>query len=292
MSTRIFLTYILFFLFGLKAIAQPKPEMNTANLDTLRAYEMRLKALSDSLLDGSKPRIRAEAHRKFIPLLKKALKVPGSFDYPFDSLVFMKKLVPEDRSFRMFNWTLKFEDGTFHYVAAIQMNTKDSLKLIPLYDKSAKMDTSLDEAILDPEHWFGALYYTIFDCKVKGKKYYMLIGWNGFNQYSDEKVIEVLSFDKNGKVQLGAPIFEREGKIKTRVVFTYGGDATMLLNYLPDQKIISFDHLVPASPASAGKTFLYVPDGTYDYFVLKKGKWKYQDDLFEHVKGNIKEAGE
>ena len=280
------------FLYGFNASAQLGPSISASDMDSLRSYEMRLRALSDSILDGSRPRVRAEAHRKYIPLLKKALKIKGSFDYPFDSLNFMKKLVPEDKAFRLFNWLLKFEDGTFHYVAAIQMNTRDSLKLIPLYDKSEKLDdSSQDLLVFDANNWFGALYYNIIDCKIKGKKYYVMLGWNGHNVYSDEKVIDVISFTPEGKVQLGAPIFDIKGKIKTRVIFQYNGEANMLLNYLPENHAISFDHLVPADPKLANKPWLYVPDGSYDYLIFKRKKWVFKDDLFGTINKRIREAG-
>ncbi len=279
-------------LFNFNVKAQLMPAYSNAGLDSLKAYEMQLKLLSDSILDGTSPRIRAEAHKKYIPLLKKALKVHGSFDYPFDSLTFMKKIVPEDKSFRMFNWLLKFEDGSFHYVAAIQLNSKDSLHLIPLYDRSDKLDDSeLLVKTYDHTNWFGALYTGIIDCKIKGKKYYLLLGWNGYNLYSDEKIIDVVSFDKNNQVQLGAPIFDINGKTQTRVLFQYFGEANFLLNYIPEQKIISFDHLAPSTPKLANKPWMYVPDGSYDYFIFKRKKWLFKEDLFGTVKGKIKEAG-
>ena len=292
MRQGIIIIILLSILGGSRLHAQVGHAYSAAGYDSLRTYEMQLWRLSDSILDGSGPMVRASAHRKFIPLLKKALKVKGSFDYPFDSLVFMKKLVPEDKSFRIFNWMLKFEDGTFHYVAAIQMNTKDSLKLIPLYDKSEKLDDSEQTVkVYDSYNWFGALYTAIIDCKIKSKKYYVLLGWNGYNVYSDEKIIDVLSFDKEGKVQLGAPIFDLKGKIQTRVVFQYNGEANFLLNYVPEHKIISFDHLVPPNPKMANKPYMFVPDGSYDYFIFKKKKWVLMDDLFGNVK-DIKAAGE
>jgi hypothetical protein len=269
------------------------PEMLTpANREMIHSYELQLKSIGDSMLDGHRPKVRTESYRAFVPLLKKALRVPGSFYYPFDSLKFMKKLVPEDQSFRLLNWLIKFDDGTYHYVGAIQMNTADSLRLIPLSDQSAKLDSNVENTVLEPKEWFGALYYTIIQSKLKGKKYYLLLGWNGADIISDKKVIEVLSFDNKGKPKFGAPIFEQSGKMKHRIVFTFTGSATMLLNYLPEYRAISFDHLAATKPELEGKPWTYVPDGSYDYFQEKKGKWIFREDLFESIKGPIKEAGE
>jgi hypothetical protein len=38
--------------------------------------------------------------------------------------------------------------------------------------------------------------------------------------------------------------------------------------------------------------YTYVPDGTYDYFIWKKGKWVFQEELFGNFKEPIKEAGD
>jgi hypothetical protein len=263
----------------------------TPNLDSLHAYELRLKTLGDSMIDGKFQATRIQAVLKFIPLLVKTLKFPGSFDYPFDSLPYIKKLMPQDRAFRLYNWVLKYDDGSYRYYCALHMNRTDSFKLIPLRDYREKMDTTFETVVLNADEWLGAMYYDIITQKVKRKTYYTLLGWDG-NQYaSDKKLIEVLTFEK-GKPKFGAPIFDVNGKVKTRIIFEFSGNATMLLQYVPDYNMITFDHLVPPNPGGEGFLYTYVPDGTYDYFVFKKGKWIWQEELFHNFKKPIKEAGE
>ena len=262
-------------------------------LDSLRKYEMVLKAFSDTILDSKQQINRIIATVNFIPTFVHALKFPGSFDYPFDSLRFMHKLEPEDKSFRLYNWLLKYNDGSCRYYGAIQMNTgNDSLKLIPLRDYSAKMDTNVQTVILDKDHWYGALYYDIFTMKLHKKNYYFLLGWRAETPISNAKEIDVMSFDE-GRLVFGAPLFvDSTKKIKDRYTFQFRLDATMLLNYIPEQQLITFDHLVPPNPQAEGRFFTYAPDGTYDYFAWKHGKWVLQEkELFEGRKKPIKEAG-
>jgi hypothetical protein len=263
------------------------------SISQLQDYEKSLKILSDSMMDGTRPTIRVNALKQFIPLLKKSLRVTGSFDYGFDSLKFMRVLKSPDGLFRIINWGIPFEDGTFKYFGVIHLNKKDSLHIIPLYDMSSKQDTSIDNLSLDANNWFGAYYNTISKCKVKGKVYYMLIGWNGHDLFSDKKVIEVLSFNKSGAPIFGAPIFDYKGEERHRMIFTYNGKASFLLNYIPDKKMFTFDHLSAADKKSEGKPWTYVPDGEYNYFVFKKGKWLFQDkELFDNLKRPLKEAGD
>jgi hypothetical protein len=273
-------------------IPKTNPILSADSKEKLIDFELKLKQISDSMLDGSSPKIRVDALKTFVPLLRAAIKVPGSFAYPFDSLKFLKRLTPEDNSFRLFNWMLKFDDGTFKYFAAIQYNHPDSLKLIPFFDVSTRIDSNIDDAIMSPKNWYGALYSTIHQCKIKNKDYYMLLGWNAENIYSDKKVIEVITFDKKDGILLGAPIFDWDGKIKKRITFLYNGKANMLLNYLPDQNVFSFDHLSAENPDTEGKPWTYMPDGQFNYLSFKKGKWKLKENLFEHTKTPIKEAGE
>jgi hypothetical protein len=261
------------------------------SLDSLKKYELELQTLGDSMIDGAKQGERIKALVKYVPLLVKTLKFEGSFDYPFDSLKFMKMLRPEDRTFRIYNWALKYDDGSFRYYGAIQVNRKDSFKLIPLRDYREKYDTMLENITVTPERWIGALYYSIIPQKVKGKTYYTLLGWDGDQYISDKKLIDVLHFEKD-KAIFGAPIFDVKGKIKNRIIFQFSGDATMLLQYVPDHKMITFDKLVPPNQWGEGMFYTYVPDGTYDYFLWKKGKWVFEEELFDTFKKPIKEAGE
>ena len=151
---------ILFFIISSNLFAQ-KDEYNPY-ADSLVRYEKILKNLGDSIVDGTNVFVRLDAVTDFIPLFVKALKFPGSYNYPFDSLVFMKKLVPSDNAFRLYCWTLKFDDRTFRYYGAIQMNNPEKLKLIPLYDKSDSIAyESLEDTILTNEEWYGMQYYDI-----------------------------------------------------------------------------------------------------------------------------------
>jgi len=81
--------------------------------DSLQKYEKRLKVLADSIVEGQNEWVRLDAVTDFIPLFKKSLKFPGSYSYPYDSLKFMYKVIAPDNTFKIYNWTLRFDDGSF-----------------------------------------------------------------------------------------------------------------------------------------------------------------------------------
>ncbi len=79
------------------------------------------------------PEGRFRADTNFIRSLVKALKLPNSFEYPFDSLQTISRLYAPDSSFRIFTWQYKKDNLLYLQEGAIQMNQPDgSLKLFPL----------------------------------------------------------------------------------------------------------------------------------------------------------------
>jgi hypothetical protein len=256
-------------------------------MDSLVKYEKKLKALGDSIVDGKNQFVRLDAVTDFIPMFVKALKFPGSYEYPFSDLVFMKKIQAPDNTFRIYNWTLKFDDRTFRYYGAIHMNNPDKLKLIPLYDKSDSIPyETLEDTVLTNENWYGLQYYEITMTRKKRVNYYILIGWDGAVSKGYQKFIEIMYFDKEGMPVFGAPIIKDKDskKLKVRKMFQYNMTAFFTLKVVPEKNVIAFDNLVPPDERSQGKLWLYVPDGNYDYFQVKKGKLTFKTDLFKHVK--------
>lgn len=258
--------------------------------DSFVKYEHIMKDLGDSIIDGSNEWVRMDALTDFIPIFKRTLKFPGSYNYPFDSLGFMFKISAPDNSFRLYSWVLKFDNRTFRYYGAIHFNDPDKLKLIPLFDKSNSIPYDMEEdTILNNETWFGCLYYEMGMTKKGKKKYYILLGWDGNNSIGNKKIIEILTFDANGKPVFGAPIIKVDKTILNRKVFQYNATAIFSLKFIPGTKAIAFDNLIPPEEKNKGKLWTYIPDGSYDYFEIGKGKLTFKKDLFKHVK--IPEGG-
>lgn len=273
------------------------------NYDTLYKSEMALYYLGDSMVKGNTQITRINALREFIPLLVKTLKIEGSHLYPFDSLKFMKILEPTDKSFRLYNWLLTFNDKTYRYYGAIHHLNKKEFTLTPLRDNKDNIDTLLDYAVLNKETWYGSLYYKIVETKYKRQKYYTLIGWDGDVGVTNRKVLDVLTFDKDDQPIFGAPIFydtpedeeindlllnEKPTKpLKNRIVYYFAEDAIMFLDYNTKAKLLVADHLGPPHPSAKGRFFLYVPTGSYNYFKWEKGKWVKYYDLFDTYKGEL-----
>ena len=173
------------------------------------------------------------------------------------------------------------------------MKTADgSLKLFPLYDKSDFAANPADSA-RSSQNWIGAIYYNIIAKDYKGKKYYTLLGFDDNDFVSSRKWIDVLTFDENGKPVFGNPIFDyKEDSLKLpqpayRFMLEYKKDAKAKLEYDPELDEIIFDHLMSESNEQ-WKKFTLIPDGTYEGFKWKNGKWVHEDNVFADTKGDGK----
>lgn len=268
-----------------------------ASLDSLIKYEQKLKLIGDSMIDGSDQFVRSAAVREFIPLLVKTLQLPGSFNYPFDSLKYIFKLLPPDKSFRLYNWTIGFDDGTFRYYGAIQMNSDDFI-LFPLFDAKETLGDKELNTELDNRSWRGAQYYEIIQTGRRRSPFYTLIGWDGSNPGTQIKLIDVLTFDDEGKPVFGAPIFnvmkvDKYDKDKIefvtqhRVIFEYSPNAVMTVRKVDGMDVIVFDHLVQIETGNKIKKLQYVPDGTYDYFIFQRGEWTQNQNPFDELRKPI-----
>src|SRR5579872_7443843 len=89
-----------------------------------------LKVFADLIVNGEKAEDRFRADSQFIRSLVRALKLPNSFYYPFDSLETISRLYSPDSAFRILTWQFKKDDLMYLQEGAIQMNEPDgSLKL-------------------------------------------------------------------------------------------------------------------------------------------------------------------
>ncbi len=272
-------------------LAQPK-EIKPADFNTLQKYEDSLQQLFVKIRTSGKEEDRFDANYEFIPLLVEALKTPNSYYYPFDSLENVSIIETPDRKFRVFTWMVIDQDErlierwTYKYFGAIQFNQSGELRLIPLLDKSAEIGAP-ETKTLDAKNWYGALYYDLTPYEHKGKTYYLLFGWDGFNHRTDKKLVDIMHFNGKGEPIFGHPVFwdkdDREKmKLVNRFFLEFKQGSVVNLNYDDLKKSIIFDFLVPESEdaAKSRDKSQYIPDGSYRALELKDGEWKYVDKVF------------
>lgn len=270
----------LLFLAGSPSYSQ---KLTAATKKELSRKEDSLKEVSRKMVFSAEAPERFRSDSQFVRMLIRALKLPYSFYYNFDSLNISKVVAP-DSSFRIFTWQLKKDEYVILQKGAIQMNTKDgSLKLFPLFDNSMFTSKPLD-SVRNRNNWIGAIYYKMIQKEHNGKKYYTLIGFDDFSVNSNKKWMEVLHFDNAGEPVFGGPFISfKEDSVKrpiqARYAIEYKKEAKTFFNYDPELDLIIVDHLVSESDEPE-KKFTYVPDGDYEAFRWKDGQWVHIDKLF------------
>lgn len=253
--------------------------------DSLKKYAVRILQDTVSLL-------RLQADSMFTRILVRALKNPYSIQYPFDSLTTISRISPPDSSFRIYTWQLYINESVTRQHGAIQMRTDDgSLKLFPLIDKS-DITRGYSDTIGDNKGWMGAVYYKIIPKKSGTATYYTLLGYDENNSLSTKKVIELLYFSNDLPV-FGNRLFsfEEDSVFKTsrsRYVLEFKKGAGARLTYDAEMDMIVVEHLI-SETGEPKKKWTLIPDGDYEGFKWKNGKWIHVEKIFNYVTPEGKE---
>ncbi|MEZ4825673.1 MAG: hypothetical protein R3C61_05165 [Bacteroidia bacterium] len=278
----------------------------------LHEIEKELKTLADDILTNDSLSVKISQNKRFSTLLIETLKRPESFDYPFDSLKTISILEPEDHSFRIFTWHIvdknysEYYGEQYHYYFGLvqrkyEEDEKTEFLVIPLVELRT-IPRGVENSVLDNGSWLGALYYqpkysdylpsyTIKALDYRNKKVkskvYLLLGWNGNDEKSNYKIVDVLSFDPKDKnrVLFGADIFYFDQIPKYRALFKYSEFAPFSLNYSYVQdggkkkKMIVYDHMGTPKQGDQKLQDVYETgaDGSYDalYFYPKVGYFEW-----------------
>lgn len=258
-------------------------QISGSERNTLHKKEDSLKTFSLQIIRGRTASDRFTADSQFTKMFVRALKIKNSFYYPFDSLLTISKLVPEDSSFKIFTWQMVVNDYVTRQHGAIQMRTADgSLKLFPLIDKS-DVTENIEDTVGNNFGWIGAVYYKLIEKHAFGKNFYTLLGYDENNINSNKKIIEVLTF-KDGQPIFGGPYFSFQNnsvfkKSRARYIMEYKKNASPRLNYDPDRDMIIYEHLISES-GEPQKKYTYIPDGDYEGLKWENGKWIHIQKVF------------
>lgn len=271
----------------------------------LPKLEMELAEMGKKILKDEDFRQTARLNRHFKRALGIILERPESYEYSFDSIKTVSRIRPADNRFRLFTWQRVIRDSTdsyrrHHYYGYVQRRYTTSqgneeIIVIPLNDSLA-IERQTENMPLTNEKWVGALYYpanlsdygvltyegTVGRLNAKGNiderevNYYVLLGYNGYDHRSNYKMIDVLSFDPEDSsvVKFGAPIFNVNNGMKSRMIFKYSDNSPFSLNqrqvvtkgaiFERKVRMLVFDHLDRPRMANPSVYWDKGSDGTAD----------------------------
>jgi len=247
----------------------------------LSNHETELVKLFEFLRFADNDKKRDEINTQIINKLKVFIETEDSYDYDFKELKSVGTLRSDDQKLRIYTWNIVNNAGEYHYFGFFQyyVRNEKSYKIYELKDRSDEIQNP-EYAILTADNWYGALYYSILQHKNGKQKIYTLLAWDGNSDFSNKKIIETLSFDKQGVPTFGLPILSAENNVtKNRYIFEYAEQVKMLLHYDMRFKMIVWDHLAPPKPELKGQYLFYGPDSSYDGLFFEKGVWKFFSNI-------------
>lgn len=238
------------------------------------------------IIQGITPTDRFDADSIFTKMLVRGLKTKHSFSYPFEKLQTISKLYAPDSSFRIFTWQLVINENMVRQHGAIQMKTRDgSLKLYPLIDKS-DVTINQSDTLANNMGWIGAVYYKLVQTRSGTQDFYTLLGYDENNIRSSRKIVEILQFIDQEPTFGGRHFSFEEDSVsipaKARHILEYKKNAGARLTYDDELKMIIFEHLESESNEPA-KKWTFIPDGDYEGFKWKNGKWVHVEKVFNQV---------
>lgn len=253
------------------------------NPDILQLLDSTRKVKSDSA--------RMLLNQAFFHKLVNFVTVHSEDEINFDSIN-MGNVVSADGIIRILSWNVQQNNGDNYYGGLIFHKTLK--KVIPL--KIKKSDLAIpDDKIFKDGDWPAGIYYRIIQRKINAVINYTVLSWDGFSRKTARKSIEVISFDNNGNVVFGAPVFKTKDGLKNRIVNEYSANASFSLNYNRqkvtlsgvrrsqrkiDDEMIVMDRLIPLNEELKDQRWAYVPAGnTYDAYLFLDGFWVLTEDI-------------
>jgi hypothetical protein len=261
--------------------------------------------LHRSIISEREPAIRYQKNQTLLYVLEETLGLNHSMSYPFDSIKTIAVVSSPEKKVRIFTWYLVDDKGVHEHYGFVQAynETQKRYMVYPLIDKWQKIETPTAK-VLACDNWFGALYTKLIEVKGSNGTYYTLLGWNGGTLFSQYKIIEVLTFNYQGKPVFGSQVFRSYGKNNrlTRIVFEYSKKGYMYLNYekqaytqrsaarnkktkqYTTEKIkanmIIFNRLIPMREGLQQMPQIMVGEASLnDAFIEQDGKWVFKQDV-------------
>lgn len=251
------------------------------------SYESQLKLLANQLVYGKSDAEKLNAHEEFVETWDLILDNPKSIKYPFDSLeTLFPILTSDDNKLRIINWHIPLDNNINQYHAIVQYyDNKKNYQVKYLKPVLGEVKSANSLKLIDNQ-WIGALYYHLSSFKRGKKTFYLLLGWDGNDERSNKKIIDVLSVSSKSLV-FGAPIFRYKKQRLHRFILEYKEDAAVSVKYHKKSNQITFPNLIPINDDLEGLYDFYVPDGSVNSFELINGSFKYKEDIENPFKVNI-----
>ena len=234
------------------------------------------------ILEHPEFRERRRANQSFRKALITYVRSESGFDDPLAEVTNMLRLELGDEA-RIFTWQMPDSLYKYQRFGVVAVRQKDSIIITELTE--VEDVESMQFRQLKPGQWYGALYYESIPESKRRAKFYTLLGYAP-GQEINEKFVDVIEIDKNGRPVFGAKVFRVDqfmdrtlNRPPMRLILKYGGNYTASVRWLEDEEMIVMDHLAPPDAKLKGVYRMYGPDMSYDALVWDKNWWHLETEV-------------
>ena len=238
-----------------------------------------LQQLFNGILDTRNDQERIQLNDSIIKIIDKYVESERILDHRFTDLRYLGQILSSDSRLKIITWNLNLTDGTNKYFCYLirKGNKGKSNQVFKLtgvnMDEPPSINTTYSE-----DNWYGALYYAVQPFRYKRETYYILLGLDYTNLLVSTKIIDVLTFTEEGGIIFGKECFIKGDEKRFRELLSYSSDGVATLR-VHNRKSIIFDHLVPVSQVRQNSPEYYVPEFSFDAYILKKGMWRFKENF-------------
>jgi hypothetical protein len=239
-----------------------------------------LEKLFDRLISEREDSVRLAVNDSIKTIVNEVVAGNSIFNFNFTNIRFLGQITSTDSIIKIVSWNLNLRDEPGKYFCyLIKKNEQGGQNSIYKLTADYSLTNISRDTIYTAENWYGALYYELRPTIINEEKCWIAIGINYGNPLITRKMIDVVSFDSDGAIEFGAPVFSLSwNELIKREIFQYSADATMTVRFFDDNTIV-FDHLVPFAPELVDRREFYGPDFSYDAFVFENGMWNLKLDI-------------
>lgn len=262
------LAYMLMLILFSVNLINGQTRSTSVSVDLEKLYGRLTKNLNDS--------VKTQVNDSIISIVESYVESDTVFNHRFNNLRYLGQITSPDSLVKIVTWNLVLinNQGIYYsYIIKKQTNGNNNLiyRLIADYkDDKIRIDTTYSA-----DSWYGALYYDIRPYTLNNKISWILLGIDYGNPMITRKIIDILNFTPDDRIQFGMKLFSSPDTIKYREVFEYSSAATMSLRFANDGSIV-FDHLISFSPEHTIDRQYYGPHNSNDAYISENGLWRFK----------------
>jgi hypothetical protein len=222
---------------------------------------------------------RITINDSIICLIDNYVESDSIFEHRFINIRYLGQIISSDKNLKIITWNLILKDSPNRYFCYFIRKTDHGRKKLIYSLKGENSDKPIrTDTVYSEGNWYGALYYDLRPVKVKKEVHYVLLGMDFGNRSVNRKIIDVLSFTKDGDIIFGKKWFSVNNDTKFREVLEYDAGGVMSLKFYSAKSIV-FDHLVPLSSKIKEEKVSYGAEYSFDSYNYKDGLWRLKKNV-------------